>query len=276
MREIQAASITEAIAALCRQAAYHLGEGVEDALQKAAAEETAPTAQAALHMTLDNARIAAQERFPLCQDTGMAVVFADIGQDVHIQGDFSAAVQQGVRQGYSGLRASVLSPLTRLNTRDNTPAVVHVRLVPGDALHLTLAPKGFGSENMSRLAMLKPADGEEGVVAFVQETVRLAGGNPCPPVILGVGVGGTMELCCLMAKHALLRPVGSIHPDPEAAALEAKLLQAANATGVGAQGWGGRVTALAAFVELHPTHIAGLPVAVNMQCHVARHASVTL
>ena len=217
---------------------------------------------------------------PICQDTGMACVFAEIGQDVHITGgSFEEAVDEGVRQGYTEgyLRKSVVAdPIRRGNTGDNTPAVLTVRLVPGDKLRLTLAPKGFGSENMSRLAMLRPSDGEQGVKDFVLDAVRRAGPNPCPPVVVGVGIGGTFDRVALLAKRALLRPLGSRHPDPYYAAMEQELLEKINELGTGPQGFGGRTTALGLQIETFPTHIAGLPVAVNINCHVTRHAEVVL
>ena len=209
----------------------------------------------------------------------MAVIFAEVGQEVHIQGDFEAAVNEGVRRGYVDglLRCSVVQdPLRRGNTGDNTPAILHTRLVPGDKLTLTVAPKGFGSENMSRLKMMTPAATEEDLIAFVKETVALAGANPCPPVVLGVGIGGDFELCAALAKKALCREVSQRHPDPYYAQLEEKMLRAANETGVGPQGFGGDTTCLAVNIETYPTHIAGLPVAVNVGCHVTRHETVVL
>ena len=216
---------------------------------------------------------------PVCQDTGMACVFVELGQDVHIEGDFEAAIHEGVRQGYGEgyLRKSIVGdPLRRVNTEDNTPAAITVRLVPGDRCTLTVAPKGFGSENMSRLGMLKPADGVEGVKNFVIETVRLAGSNPCPPIVLGIGIGGSFDKVAYLAKHALLRPIDQPNPDPFYAQLEQELLESVNALGVGPQGFGGQTTCLGLSIETAPTHVAGLPVAVNVSCHVTRRATVEL
>ncbi|MDI6632593.1 MAG: fumarate hydratase, partial [Thermoanaerobacteraceae bacterium] len=228
---------------------------------------------------LANAALARQEGIPVCQDTGVAVVFLEVGQDLRIVGDLEAAVHEGVRCGYREgyLRTSVVRhPLNRVNTGDNTPAVIHTRVVPGDRLRITVAPKGAGSENMSALRMLKPADGVEGVKRFVLEVVENAGPNACPPLVVGVGIGGTMEKAALLAKEALLRPLGSHSDDPLAAALEAELLEAINRSGIGPLGLGGRVTALAVHVSVYPCHIASLPVAVNLNCHAARHRSAEL
>ena len=226
-----------------------------------------------------NIDAARENCLPICQDTGCACVFAELGQEVHIEGDFEAAVNAGIALGYTGgyLRKSMVKdPLRRENTGDNTPAAITVRLVPGDELKLTVAPKGFGSENMSRLAMLKPADGVEGVKRFVLETVKLAGPNPCPPIVLGVGIGGTFDKAAYLAKHALLRPIDEPNPDPWYAALEKELLEEINALGIGPQGFGGKTTALGLNIETMPTHVAGLPVAVNISCHVTRRASAVL
>jgi fumarate hydratase subunit alpha len=228
-----------------------------------------------LRQLVENARVAQELNLPLCQDTGMAVVFIDVGQDAHVSGGALAdAVNEGVRRAYHDgfFRSSVLTPLDRQNTLDNTPAVLHARLVPGDRIKIAVAPKGFGSENMSRLMMLTPAAGWQGVKEFVLDTVRRAGGNPCPPVVVGVGIGGDFEYCAELAKRALLRPLGQYNPDGRVAVLEAELLDKINSLGIGPMGFGGRITALAVHVEVFPTHIAGLPVAVNMQCHCARHA----
>lgn len=280
IRELPSGEIADCVARLCIRACTVLPEPVA-ALEKAAAEaEPFPPAREVLALIRRNAEIAAAERIPVCQDTGMAVVFAELGQDVHIVGDtLENAVNQGVARGYEEgwLRLStVADPLRRVNTGDNTPAVLHLRLVPGDRLRLTVSPKGFGSENMSRLAMLVPADGVEGVKAFVLETVRLAGANPCPPMMLGVGIGGTFEQVTLLAKEALVELRETPHPDPFYAALEEELLEAVNRTGIGPQGFGGRTTALSVRIKAAPTHIAGLPVAVNVGCHVTRHAVETL
>ena len=279
MREIKAAAVTEAVAALCIQANAHLPADVEAALAAARAAEPWPLAKHTLGLLEKNLQMADQCALPICQDTGMAVVFAEVGQEVHIDGDFEAAVNEGVRRGYGEgyLRKSIVGdPLRRVNTGDNTPAALHLRLVPGDKLRLTVAPKGFGSENMSRLAMLRPADGVEGVERFVLETVRLAGPNPCPPMVLGVGIGGSFDGVVLLAKQALLRPLDKPNPDEYYAKLEKKLLAAVNELGIGPQGFGGKTTALGLAIETAPTHVAGLPVAVNVSCHATRRASAEL
>ena len=279
MREIKAAAVTEAVAALCIQANAHLPADVEAALAAARAAEPWPLAKHTLGLLEKNLEMANACALPICQDTGMAVVFAEVGQEVHIDGDFEAAVNEGVRRGYGDgyLRKSIVGdPLRRVNTGDNTPAALHLRLVPGDKLRLTVAPKGFGSENMSRLAMLRPADGVEGVERFVLETVRLAGSNPCPPMVLGVGIGGSFDGVALLAKQALLRPLNEPNPDGYYAALEKKLLAAVNELGIGPQGFGGKTTALGLAIETAPTHVAGLPVAVNVSCHATRRASAEL
>ena len=279
MREIKAAAVTEAVAALCIEANAHLPADVEAALAAARAAEPWPLAKHTLGLLEKNLEMADQCALPICQDTGMAVVFAEVGQEVHIDGDFEAAVNEGVRRGYGEgyLRKSIVGdPLRRVNTGDNTPAALHLCLVPGDKLRLTVAPKGFGSENMSRLAMLRPADGVEGVERFVLETVRLAGPNPCPPMVLGVGIGGSFDGVALLAKQALLRPLDKPNPDGYYAALEKKLLAAVNELGIGPQGFGGKTTALGLAIETAPTHVAGLPVAVNVSCHATRRASAEL
>ncbi|HJD18701.1 MAG TPA: fumarate hydratase [Candidatus Fournierella excrementavium] len=279
MREIKAAAVTEAVAALCIEANAHLPADVEAALAAARAAEPWPLAKHTLGLLEKNLEMANACALPICQDTGMAVVFAELGQEVHIDGDFEAAVNEGVRRGYGEgyLRKSIVGdPLRRVNTGDNTPAALHLRLVPGDKLRLTVAPKGFGSENMSRLAMLRPADGVEGVERFVLETVRLAGPNPCPPMVLGVGIGGSFDGVALLAKQALLRPLDKPNPDEYYAALEKKLLAAVNELGIGPQGFGGKTTALGLAIETAPTHVAGLPVAVNVSCHATRRASAEL
>ena len=279
MREIKAAAVTEAVAALCIEANAHLPADVEAALAAARAAEPWPLAKHTLGLLEKNLEMANACALPICQDTGMAVVFAEVGQEVHIDGDFEAAVNEGVRRGYGEgyLRKSIVGdPLRRVNTGDNTPAALHLRLVPGDKLRLTVAPKGFGSENMNRLAMLRPADGVEGVERFVLETVRLAGPNPCPPMVLGVGIGGSFDGVALLAKQALLRPLDEPNPDEYYAALEKKLLAAVNELGIGPQGFGGKTTALGLAIETAPTHVAGLPVAVNVSCHATRRASAEL
>ena len=279
MREIAAQEITDVIEQLCVEANRVLPADLERLIGERAAEETGEPARAILCDLCRNLDAARDMAIPICQDTGMAVIFAEVGQEVHIQGDFEAAVNEGVRRGYVNglLRCSVVrDPLRRGNTGDNTPAILHTRLVPGDRLTLTVAPKGFGSENMSRLKMFTPAASPEDIVAFVGETVELAGANPCPPIVLGVGIGGDFELCAMLAKKALCRDVSQRNPDPYYAALEERMLAAANATGVGPQGFGGDTTCLAVNIEAYPTHIAGLPVAVNVGCHVTRHKTVVL
>ena len=279
MKIISAAAITEVVARLCIQANTRLPDDVAAALVKSRQEEPWPLARDMLGLLWDNMELAGARELPICQDTGMACVFVELGQQVHIEGDFEQAVHEGVRRGYGEgyLRKSIVAdPLRRVNTGDNTPAAITLRLVPGDGCTITVVPKGFGSENMSRLAMLKPADGVEGVVRFVVETVRLAGPNPCPPIVLGVGVGGSFDKVAALAKHALLRPIGQPHPDPFYAALEARLLEEVNALGIGPQGFGGRTTCLGLAIETAPTHVAGLPVAVNVSCHVTRRATEVL
>lgn len=279
MREINASLITETIARLCIEANRNLPADVCAALHSAAADEPFAPARDILDLLVRNEAIARNAQMPICQDTGMAVVFADVGQDVHIIGDFEAAIHEGVRRGYVEglLRKSVVAdPLRRVNTKDNTPAIIHTRLVPGDALTLIVAPKGFGSENMSRLAMLTPAAGVQGMKEFVLESVRLAGANPCPPLVLGVGIGGDFEQVAELAKRALMIPLDESNPDPFYAELERELLAAVNQTGIGPQGLGGKTTCLGLHILQKPTHIAGLPVAVNVSCHVTRHASETL
>ena len=280
IRTLTSAEISACVARLCVRACTRLPAPVRSLVNAAALTEPYPPAKEVLALMQRNADIAAASAVPICQDTGMAVVFAELGQDVHIVGDtLENAVNQGVAVGYTEgfLRKSVVAdPLRRGNTGDNTPAVLHVRLVAGDQLRLTVSPKGFGSENMSRLAMLTPADGVEGVKAFVLETVELAGANPCPPIMLGVGLGGTFEQVALLAKRALVELREGAHPDPYYDALERELLEAINRTGIGPQGFGGRSTALSVRILAAPTHIAGLPVAVNVGCHVTRHASETL
>jgi fumarate hydratase subunit alpha len=281
VRDISYDDISETVARLCIEASYYLGDDVIEALRRARADEVSPVGQDVLDQLLENAAVAGEGGLPLCQDTGLAVVFLAVGQDVHVVGgDLYQAVNEGVRQGYSEgyLRKSVVDqPFSlRGNTKDNTPAVIHCQIVPGDRLQITVVPKGGGSENMSALGMLKPADGRQGVVDFVVGTVERAGANPCPPTIVGVGIGGTVERAMLMAKHSLLRPVGQPSPNPEIAQLEREILERVNSLGIGPQGLGGRTTALAVHVETYPCHIASLPVAVNMQCHSARHKEAVL
>lgn len=279
MRTISAAQITGTVARLCVQANTRLPGDVSAALKACRRSEPWPLAQETLGLLEDNLSLARERDLPICQDTGMACVFVELGQEVHIDGGFEEAIHQGVRQGYTEgyLRKSIVSdPLRRVNTEDNTPASITVRIVPGDRCTLTVAPKGFGSENMSRLAMLKPADGVEGVKQFVVETVRLAGPNPCPPVVLGVGIGGSFDKVAALAKHALLRPLNEPNPDPFYENLEDELLKEVNALGIGPQGFGGRTTCLGLAIETAPTHVAGLPVAVNVSCHVTRRATEVL
>lgn len=280
MREISAIAITEAVARLCVEANYCAGEDIVAAMERAREGETNETARSVLGTLLQNANIAKSDRMPICQDTGMAVVFIELGQDAHIiGGDLRDAVNEGVRRGYRGgyLRNSVVrDPVRRENTGDNTPAVIHFDIVPGDRLRLTVAPKGFGSENMSAVNMLKPSDGIAGLENFVVNTVRNAGGNPCPPIIVGVGAGGTFELAAVNAKRALLRDVGSVNSDPFWNDVEVRLLAYINKLGIGPGGFGGKTTALAVHIEPYATHIAGLPVAVNIGCHVTRHKEITL
>ena len=279
MRTIPAQRITEAVAALCIEANTHLPADVEAALQAARASEPWPLAQTTLGLLCDNLTAAGEAGLPICQDTGMACVFVELGTDVHIEGDFEAAIHEGVRRGYTDgyLRKSIAAdPLRRGNTGDNTPAAITVHLVNGEGCTITVAPKGFGSENMSRIGMLKPADGVEGFKQFVVDTVRQAGSNPCPPVILGVGVGGSFDKVAYLAKKALLRPLDVPNPDPYYAGLERALLEEINALGIGPQGFGGRTTCLGLAIEQMPTHVAGLPVAVNVSCHVTRRACAAL
>lgn len=279
MRTIPAARITEAVARLCIRANTVLPPDVAAALEACRTAEPWPLAAETLDLLRDNLARARERDLPICQDTGMACVFVELGQEVHIEGNFEEAVHEGVRRGYGEgyLRKSMVAdPLRRVNTGDNTPAAVTLRLVPGDKCTVTVAPKGFGSENMSRLAMLKPADGVEGVKNFVVETVRLAGPNSCPPMVLGVGIGGSFDKVAALAKHALLRPLDRPNPDPYYAQLEGELLEEINALGIGPQGFGGRTTCLGLAIETAPTHVAGLPVAVNVSCHVTRRATEVL
>lgn len=279
MREITAEAITAAVRDLCVDANRVLPADLEALIQQRAQEEGDGTAQSILCDLCRNLDAAREMAIPICQDTGMAVIFAEVGQDVHICGDFEAAVNEGVRQGYVQglLRCSVVrDPLRRGNTEDNTPAILHTRLVPGDKLTLTVAPKGFGSENMSQIKMLKPSDGLQGVKDFILKVVEDAGPNPCPPIVVGVGIGGTFDKAALLAKKALMRNTNVRNADPFYADLEEEMLQKINALGIGPQGVGGKTTALAVNIEKMPTHIAGLPIAVNINCHVTRHKTVEL
>ncbi|MBU0491275.1 MAG: fumarate hydratase [Chloroflexi bacterium] len=281
MREIDCQEIADTVARLCIEANYYLGEDVLSALRAAREREISPVGQAVLDQILQNAALSAQGELPLCQDTGFAVVFLELGQEVHVVGgDLNEAIHEGVRRGYHEgyLRRSVVhQPFSaRVNTRDNTPAVIHTEIVPGDRLRITVCPKGGGSENMSYLGMFSPAAGRQGIIDWVVECVDQSGANPCPPIIVGVGIGGTVEQTALIAKKALLRPVGQPHPDPEVAELEAEILDRVNDLGIGPQGFGGRVTALAVHVETFACHIASMPAVVNIQCHSARHKEAIL
>lgn len=281
MKTIPAKEVIEAVSGLCGKAGTKLPADVLDSLQSYAEAEKSPLGKSILKQCIDNANIAATENVPICQDTGFAVLFVEQGSEVYIEGmTIEEACQQGIRDGYEKyyLRKSIVrDPLfDRVNTKDNTPAVVHLSIVPGESLNITLAPKGGGSENMSKVAMLKPSDGEQGVIDFVVDSVINSGGNPCPPTIVGVGIGGTFEKCAYTAKKALLRKVGEPNANPKYAALETKILEKINNSGVGPQGLGGNTTALAVHIETFPCHIAQMPVAVNLNCHAARHAEVTL
>ena len=280
MREIPVSRITDVVERLCIEANTHLPGDVKCAIEACRACEDGDIAVGVLDNIIENYHIADRECVPICQDTGMACVFLEIGQDVHLTGgDLREAVDEGVRRGYTNgyLRKSVVrDPVRRGNTGDNTPAAITVHLVDGDGCTITVAPKGFGSENMSRIQMLKPADGVEGFKKFVIETVKLAGSNPCPPIVLGVGVGGSFDKVAYLAKKALLRPLDVPNPDPYYADLEKELLTAINELGIGPQGFGGRTTCLGLAIEQMPTHVAGLPVAVNVSCHVTRRASAAL
>lgn len=279
MRSIDSKVIEDTVARLCIEANLRLSPDVINAIERAEKAEPWDGAKRILSLLGDNVRIASEKTLPVCQDTGMACVFVELGQDVHIEGNFEQAVNNGVRRGYGEgyLRKSVVcDPLRRVNTGDNTPALVTVKLTRGDKMRITVMPKGFGSENMSALKMLKPADGVEGVRNFVLDTVEKAGANPCPPIIVGVGIGGSFDKAACLAKHALLRPVNEPNPDEYYAALERELLDKINALGIGPQGFGGKTTALAVLIEAMPTHVAGLPVAVNISCHATRRASASL
>jgi len=276
MRIIEAAKVTEVVRNLCIEANCHLTADLKDCITACRACEPFPVAQGILDQIIENYNIADENNVPVCQDTGMACVFIDVGQDVHVEGNLEEAIHEGVRQGYTEgyLRKSVVrDPLDRVNTGDNTPAMIYYNIVSGDQIKITVAPKGFGSENMSQIKMLKPSDGLQGVKDFVIKVVEEAGPNPCPPIVVGVGVGGTFDKAAFMAKKALTRAVDSSNPDPFYAALEHELLERINQLGIGPQGFGGKTTALAVNIEKCPTHIAGLPVAVNINCHVTRHQS---
>lgn len=280
MREIDAERIVEIVSGLCRDSNIELGTDITTGLENALTEEESPVGRECLRGIIKNAEIARTEGIPICQDTGMAVVFVEYGQEIIIRGgDFGEAINEGVRRGYREgyLRKSVVAdPLKRVNSGDNCPAVIHTEIVSGERLRITVAPKGFGSENQSRLGMLTPAQGREGVKKFVIETVSLAGACPCPPLVIGVGVGGTMEMAALLSKKALLRQLGTENPDPYWGELEAELLSEINDLGIGPQGLGGVITALGVHIIPYPTHIAGLPVAVNISCHATRHKSAEI
>ncbi len=281
MREITATEVTAVVASLFKEACYHLPEDVLTAIRKARNTEDSPVACDVLDRLLTNAELSARGQIPLCQDTGTAVVFIELGQDVHISGgDFYNAISEGVRRGYDRgyLRKSMVrNPYSdRINTGDNTPPVIHLNIVPGDKLKIIAMPKGGGGENMTQLGMLVPASGRQGIIDFVVKTVAEAGGNPCPPVIVGVGIGGTSEKAVLLAKESLLREVGLANPETEHAELEREILAQVNQLGIGAMGYGGRITALAVHIEAFPCHIGCLPVAVNLQCHSARHKEAIL
>jgi fumarate hydratase subunit alpha len=280
MKEIHVDEIILAIRSLCMKANYDLGSDIMTGFKTALKNETSPLGQEVLERLIENAEIAHNEQVPMCQDTGMAVLFVEIGQDMHVVGgSLTDAINEGVRQGYEKgfLRKSVVKdPFERVNTGDNTPAIIHYDIVPGDTLRLVIAPKGFGSENMGGLKMCKPSEGLEGAMQFVVDTVDRAGGNPCPPIIVGVGVGGSMEKATFLAKKALLREVGEHNPEERLAKIEEELLNRINRLGIGPQGFGGVTTALAVNLEVFPTHIAGMPVAVNIGCHATRHKEITL
>ena len=280
MREISVEAVADAVERLCIQANTRLPEDVREALESFRAQEDGDIARGVLDNIIENYHIAASEEVPICQDTGMACVFLEIGQDVHLTGgDLRAAVDEGVRRGYAKgyLRKSVVAdPIRRGNTGDNTPAMLYMEIVPGEQVKITLAPKGFGSENMSAIRMFKPSAGLEGIRKFILETVEAAGPNPCPPIVIGVGIGGTFDKVALLAKKALLRPLNQHNPDPFYANLEREMLEQVNALGIGPQGFGGRTTAIGLNIETMPTHIAGMPCAVNINCHVTRHQTEVL
>ena len=279
MREIHVDEIRDQVAQICIEAAYNLSDDVLTAFDRALETETEPAAREIIGLLKENARIAKDEHIPLCQDTGIAIFFVEIGQDLRIKNGFIVdAINEGVRKGYKEgyLRKSVVDPLTRRNTGDNTPAIIYTELVPGDKLKISFMPKGAGSENMSVIRMLRPTEGIEGIRSFVLECVLKAGANPCPPVVIGVGIGGDFEKAALIAKKSLLRAIGSPNPKLELASLEEMLLKAVNKTGIGPEGLGGKVTAMAVHVESYPCHIASLPVAVNINCHAARHKTIIL
>ncbi|AGK99182.1 fumarate hydratase [Clostridium pasteurianum] len=275
MRQIDSKEITKAVKNLCIEANYYLPKDIFNAIEKAYLKETFAISKDTLEIIMNNSKIAEEDQVPICQDTGMTCVFLEIGQDIHITGELiENAVNEGVRQGYEEgyLRKSVVSdPLERINTKDNTPAIIHYEIVKGENIKITIAPKGFGSENMSKIKMLKPSDGLEGVKAFILDTVKEAGPNPCPPIVVGIGIGGTFEKAALLSKKALLRPINVRNKNLFYSKLEEEMLAKINEMGIGPQGFGGGTTALGVNIETFPTHIAGLPVAVNISCHVTRH-----
>jgi fumarate hydratase subunit alpha len=279
MREINVNLIIEKVRDLCMKANTDLGEDVFQSFDGAIKREESPLGLEILKELKENARIAREENVPICQDTGFAVVFLELGQDVHlVGGNLNEAIQEGVRQGYRDgyLRKSICHPFTRANTGDNTPAIIHTEVVPGEKVKITVAPKGGGSENMSRVVMLTPSDGIEGIKRFVVQRVKESGSNPCPPTIVGVGIGGTFEQAALLAKKSLLRPLGSKNPDSELDKLESEILTQINHLGIGPQGLGGRMTSLAVHILMMPCHIASFPLAVNIQCHAQRHKEVVI
>ena len=279
MRELNVNLITEKVRDLCMEANTDLGEDVLQALDRAVKREESPLGVEILKELKENARIAKEEKIAICQDTGFAVIFVELGQDVHLSGgDLKEAIYEGVRQGYRDgyLRKSICHPFTRANTGDNTPAIIHAEIVPGEKVKIIVAPKGGGSENMSRVVMLTPSDGIEGIKRFVVQRVKESGSNPCPPTIVGVGIGGTFEQAALLAKKSLLRPLGSMNQDPELDRLESAILTEINRLGIGPQGLGGRITSLAVHVSMMPCHIASLPLAVNIQCHAQRHKEAVI
>ena len=279
MRGVAFQDVLEKVRDACMAANFELGEDIITAFKKAKEKESSPVGREILEQLLENAKIAQKDKIALCQDTGFAVCFVDLGDEVRVKGgNLVDAINEGVKQGYQDgyLRKSICHPFTRKNTDTNTPAIVHINLVPGDGLKIVVAPKGGGSENMSRVTMLKPSDGIEGIKQFVIQRVKESGANPCPPLVIGVGIGGTFEKAALIAKKSLLRPVGSKNPDPALATLEDELLENINELGIGPQGLGGSTTALAVHVEMHPCHIASLPLAVNINCHASRHKEIIL
>jgi len=281
LKEIEASKITEAVKKLVMDANYFIGDDVKKAIEDAIEKETSPTAKEILNMILENHKISREEQLPMCQDTGVAVFFIELGQDVHIVGEgYEDAINEGVKQGYTEgyLRKSMVGDpiIERKNTGDNTPAVIHTRIVPGDKIHILVAPKGGGSENMSEVRMMKAADGIEGVKDFVVERVKKSGGNPCPPIVVGVGLGGNFEMSAILSKKSLTRNFGQRNPDPKFSEVEVELLKRINKLGIGPMGLGGKTTALEVFIEYIPCHIASMPVAVNINCHAARHKEITL